>query len=337
MPQEKSSKNSKKGVSLAVPGGLAGQLFAVGYAAWIASKRHEPVHIEFFHPGSTAPKIGVQSVLNSEVGRKLGLTFSIETENWPPRRSDSILSKLGELGVRLQQNSMFELVQSLALGAYTASEEKLKGGKFAWRAAVSTSISPKQLIQALPGSTISGFPTDYRIIEESWALLAALVQSSGSPDFAHDTGQEDSVAIHWRLGDYVGNPFHGAVSWSSLSTCLKYANKEGLPVKVFTDSPELAKSVIRQSSSESDIKIVSGEIWSDLYEMTRSRVFIGSHSGVSFLAASALRSDNPNSETWLPDKWFLNRKADLLFHQGPKTAEGSVFYPARLVTSLVPQ
>lgn len=330
-------KNSEKGVSLAVPGGLAGQLFAVGYAAWIASRRHEPVHIKFFHPGANASTVGVQGVLNSEVGKKLGLTFSIETSNWPPRPSYSIARLLVDLGFRLRHISMFELLQSLALGAYTASEDKLRGGKFAWRAAVSTSISPRQLIQAPPNSTISGFPTDYRIIEQSWDLLAAMVHSSGSPDFAHDTGHEDSVSIHWRLGDYVGNPFHGVVSWGSLTNCLKYANKKGLPVRIFTDSPELAERVIGQSSSKLDYKIVSGDIWSDLYEMTRSKVFIGSHSGVSFLAASALRFDNPNSETWLPDKWFLNRQANLLFHPGPKTAEGSAFYTARLVTSSFPQ
>lgn len=326
---------SEKVFTLAVPGGLAGQLFALGYAAWISSKRQEPVHIRFFDGGTSISKLGIESVLNSEMCQLLGVTYSVEKKNWPP--VSSLMTRSRALLDNIETKSLFEGINSIFLGGYLASREKLEGGEFSWSAATSTSISLEKLHRSPTGSTISGFPTDYRVIEESWSLLATMIKTSGSPDFAHETGTEDSVAVHWRLGDYVGNTFHGAVSWGSLRNCLKYANPLSRPVKIFTDSPELARRTILEAQDGTSFEVVSGDVWSDLVGMTRSRIFIGSQSGVSFLAAAALRFDNPNSETWLPDKWFLNRKADLLFHQGPKTAEGSVFYPARLVTSLVPQ
>lgn len=322
--------------TLEVPGGLAGQLFAVSYAAWIASRRQEEAHIRFFDAGTGISQLGVQGVLNSELCQKLGITFSVVKESWPPASSHSPIAKVRDSLTKLQPVSFFELVHSVTLGGFLASREWLDGRKSSWGLATPTSISREKLLRAPAGSTIAGFPTDYRVIEESWSLLAKMIKSSGSPDFAHNTGVEDTVSVQWRLGDYVGNPFHGAVGWDSIRNCLKYANPEGLPVRVFTDSPDLAQKTIREVSNDSDFEILSGDIWSDLFGMTRSRVFIGSQSGVSFLAALALRSDNPDSATWLPDKWFLNSEAQLLFNQGPVTAEGSALYPAKLVTSAIP-
>jgi hypothetical protein len=198
----------------------------------------------------------------------------------------------------------------------------------------------KKLLNASLGSTVSGYPTDYRIIEESWDLLSSMISSSGHPDFTSETGKEDTVAVHWRLGDYLQNNYHGAISATSLGNCLRYANTEDKQIKIFTDSPEIADNLVQNSQSFSGFRqnceIFSGDIWSDLFEMTRSKVFVGSHSGVSFLAALALRSDNADSQTWLPDKWFLNKHAQLLFNHGPKTAKGSAFYPAQLVVSSCP-
>jgi hypothetical protein len=202
---------------------------------------------------------------------------------------------------------------------------------------ISNSISEQKLLEVKPGATVVGYPTDYRIIEQSWEMLSAMIASSGSPDFTQGTGMEDTVAVHWRLGDYVNNEFHGAVAWRSISNCLRYANIDNKPIKLFTDSPQLAEQTIRESREPLDCQIVSGDIWSDLYGMTRSRVFVGSQSGVSFLAALALRFNNPNVRTWLPDKWFRNPAAQYLFRMPPNTGEGSAFYPAHLVTSAVPR
>jgi hypothetical protein len=326
-----------KPITIAVPGGLAGQLFAVGYASWLASKRGVKVHMQFHDLGTSISKIGVQRILNSELAQELGITHSVTEENWPPRTRGSYFFPPRSMASKSKSRSILELCRAVSLGTYEAVQEKLSGGKFSFNLATATPISIDELMQAAPGSTISGFPTDYRVIEESWDQLAAMIAESGYPDFPHETGKDDTVAVHWRLGDYVGNPFHGAVAWTSLRNCLRYANKEQLPVKIFTDSPGLARDIIQESPEARNYALVRGDIWSDLFSMTRSRIFVGTQSGVSFLAALALRMNNPEASTWLPDTWFLNSQAQLLFNQAPKTAEGSAFYPARLVTSPVPR
>lgn len=322
------------GITLSVPGGLAGQLFAVGYAAWLSSKRNIPVHIEFHHMGSSIGTFGAVGVLNSEIAKSLGISFSVVDTSWPPE------GRLIRIASRFTTDSIFRVARAATFGFYLVLRGAHSRQKSLTTPVVSYPLGANRLLNAPLDSRISGYPTDYRIIEESWDLLSRMISTSGHPNFVEDTGKEETVAIHWRLGDYVQNSYHGAVSGSSLANCLKYANVENLPVKLFTDSPDIAEQVIRDSPSFSkclsDYEIVSGDVWSDLYGMTRSKVFIGSHSGVSFLAALALRSNNSGSMTWLPDKWFLNQHAQYLFHHGPRTADASVFYPANLVDSPIP-
>ena len=321
-------------ITLSVPGGLAGQLFAIGYAAWIASNRNLAVHIKFHPMGSNIGKPAAIGVLDSKLAKSLGLTFSEVEDVWPTS------NWLRKLTSRFTAESLFRGARAAAFGLHSALREDLDREKKRFSPVVSNALSVRDIQFAAPGSTISGYPTDYRIIEESWSLISSMISQSGHPDFAHQTGKEDTVSVHWRLGDYLQNSYHGAVSWLSLGNCLKYANPNNMPVKIFTDSPEIAEQVIAGSQAftrfHQNYEIVSGDIWSDLFEMTRSKVFVGSQSGVSFLAALALRSDNPNSETWLPDKWFLNPHAQHLFHHGPKTSNGSMFYPANLVNSAIP-
>ena len=330
-------EGKSRNLTLVVPGGLAGQLFAVGYAAWIAKKRSERVHIIFYDIGTTISKFGVQGVLDSDVAKSLEISYSVVNDCWPPPPlNQSRVSKFLSLPSRIKNRPLLEDIQAISLGVYLASTVSTSGYRPSFRYAVSDAISRETLVRAASGSIITGYPTDYRIIEESWELLASMIALSGCQDFAHDTGNEDTVAVHWRLGDYVQNAFHGAIAWNSLNNCLKYANKEEMPVRIFTDSPDLAKRTILESQGVCPYEILSSDIWSDLFSMTRSRVFVGSNSGVSFLAALSLRSNNHLSATWLPDTWFLDQRSEYLFHLGPETAKGSAFYPARLVTSPLP-
>jgi hypothetical protein len=323
-------------LSLVVPGGLAGQLFAVGYGAWISKKRGEGTHIIFYDVSTSISKFGVQGVLDSQVATSLGVTYSLVQESWPPGLTKSPIQKVLSLASRFKKRWLLEDIQAVSPAANLTSKDSVADKKLLLWGPTTHVISPERLITAPAGSIICGYPTDYRIIEESWDLLASMIAASNYPDFAHKTGRDDTVAVHWRLGDYVQNECHGAVSWQSLSNCIKNANKEDMPVRIFTDSPGLAELTIRESQGSCEYEIVSGDIWSDLFSMTRSRVFIGSHSGVSFLAALALMSDNPHSATWLPNAWFLDQNFDDQFHHGPKTARDSFFYPARLVISAVP-
>lgn len=321
-------------LTLAVPGGLAGQLLAVGYAAWISSNRQVPVHIQFHHLGSSIGKLGAVGVLKSELAMSLGISFSEVDASWPSSNRRNAFAR------RFTVDHFFQKARAATFSCYQALQEAHSGQGSRSSPVVSYPISASKLLQSPLGSIIAGYPTDYRIIEESWEQLSSMISSSGHPNFTHETGKEDTVAVHWRLGDYVQNNYHGAISGSSLANCLRYANTENLPIKIFTDSPDLAERAIRDSSLSSSLcqgyEILSSDIWSDLFGMTRSKIFVGSHSGISFLAALALRSNNAGSQTWLPDKWFLNPHAEWLFRHGPRTARGSAFYPARLVTSPIP-
>lgn len=144
------------------------------------------------------------------------------------------------------------------------------------------------------------------------------------------------MAIHWRLGDYVNNEFHGAMGWSSLETCLRNAASPNLPVKIFSDSPELASRIIGNGLRHRPHEFISNQIWEDLVGMTRSKIFIGTHSGVSVLAAMALRNENRNCRTWLPNKWFANMEAEELFFPAEKTFKNSSLYYADFVTNSIP-
>lgn len=336
MTTRMSNTQPTKPINLAVPGGLAGQLFAIGYAAWIADKRKELVHIQFYDGSHPIGKLSAGGVLESDLAKQLGISYSVSEEGWPPTKSKKLTGLGPHLLSKLSTRRLSALAEAVMLGGHMWLQSRGTSAPSKFEAVISNSISKDTLLEAKPGTTILGFPTDYRIIEESWGMLSDMIASSGYPNFAHGTGAEDSVAVHWRLGDYVKNDFHGAVAWSSLRNCLRYANSDNKPIKLFTDSPDLAEQTIRESRESLSYQIVSGDIWSDLYGMTRSRVFVGSHSGVSFLAALALRSNNPSAKTWLPDRWFRNPGAEYLFQMPPQTSQGSALYPAELVTSAVP-
>ena len=323
-------QEATKGITLAVPGGLAGQIYAIGYACWFIKKRGLPVHIRFHDVGTDISKLSVSHLLDSKECKRLGISYSVISGEWPvppsgtvvgfllkilPFRkvlSSKLLSETREIVRRL-----WLLIKSPDLGAIDQANSR------------NGIISKSTMMNAVQGSVISGYPSDIQIIEESWPELSSIIGDNRRSDFTSETGKEPTVAIHWRLGDYIGNSFHGAVAWESIENCLKYANVLNYKVKVFTDSPEVAKLEISRSQT-TGIEVVCGTIWSDLFEMTRCQIFIGTNSGISFLAALALRENNSNSQTWLPSHWFLDRTAQQEFQPSHRTFGNSAIYPSKL-------
>jgi|688.fasta_scaffold78076_4 hypothetical protein len=297
-------RNLNRRILLAVPGGLAGQIFAVGYAVILSNKYKKNVHIQFHDVGTNISKFGVEKILETRTARGLGITYSQTNRAWPVELN------------KFKSDILNRIPRSTSL----AEEDSLPFGV----------ITDLTLSRARRGSIICGYPTDYRIIEESWPILSQMIGESGYLDFTKFTGMENSVAIHWRLGDYVGNEFHGAVTWNSLENCLLLANENGLKVRVFSDSLDLAKEIIGQRLANYDIELVANDIWTDLYLMTRSKVFIGTQSGISFLTALSLRHDSGSAKTWLPDKWFRNVDAESNFKRSKKTFDKSNIYYADL-------
>jgi hypothetical protein len=194
-------------------------------------------------------------------------------------------------------------------------------------------ITKRDLLEGRSGSILAGYPADLALIEESWATLRDVVSISRRLDFLSNTAQEEAISVHWRLGDYVGNTHHGAMSWDSLLTCINSISNKKLPIRIFTDSPDLANHLIGGSLANRHLQVISNDIWSDLFSMTRCKYFIGTHSGVSFLAALALRWDNPDSQTFLPDRWYVSEEANEEFIRTPLVFGGSVIYSADLVVN----
>lgn len=324
------SRTAAADLTLAVPGGLAGQVFAIGYAAWLAVDHGRSVHLQFHDVGTSISRLAVRGLLSARTTEALGITYSEELGNWPPPFP-------AKLKTRVLDRTESEPIENGSVFSRTVGSPLAHAIRQALFAPKLRVITRADCLGARRGATLIGYPSDMQIIEDSWPQLSRIIASSSSPDFAHGAGLQDSVSVHWRLGDYVGNAFHGAVSWRSISDALKLANRENNPVRVFTDSPNLARDIIQRDFYSEGIEITSEGIWSDLFKMTRSRVFIGSNSGVSFLAALALRQDNPLSKTWLPDRWFLNTRADRQLARPVNTLGGSYTFPPNLSAHSRPQ
>jgi len=296
-------------ITLSVPGGLAGQLSAVCYAAWLSENRGAETHLQFYDIGTEISGFAVGPLLETQAAKQLGISYSQVTGNlnWSSGSSSRTVEWARE---RVGGTKVWGLAQ-VALGALRG-EGRVNGRRFS-PVRKTGAISLETLAAVGPGANLVGYPADYRVIEDAWSLLPELIEQSGLPNFSRATGVEDSVAVHWRLGDYVNNQTHGSITWGTLEKCIKHAVRDDVPIKIFTDSPDLAMELVNQGTGRKDIEYVSSDIWSDLYAMTRSQTFIGSHSGVSFLAALALRSDSKHSRTWLPQRWFLDELLDKNF------------------------
>lgn len=289
-------------ITLSVPGGLAGQMFAVCYAAWLGENRGVETHLQFHDIGTEISGFALGALLDTQAAKKLGISYSKVSGNlnWSSGSSSRAVDLVRQT---LGGTKVWGLGQ-VVVGALRG-ERKINGRWFFPRRKTGT-ISLETLGSVGPGTNLVGYPGDYRVIEEAWSTLSELIEQSGLPNFSRATGVEDSVAVHWRLGDYFNNRTHGSITWGSLEKSIRHAVRDDVPIKIFTDSPDLAMELVNQGTGGRDIEYVSTDIWSDLYAMTRSQTFIGSHSAVSFLAAIALRRDSSTSRTWLPQRWYLN-------------------------------
>jgi len=289
-------------ITISVPGGLAGQLLAVCYAVWLGENKGVETHLQFYDIGTEISAFAVGPLLETQAAKQLGISYSNVSGNLA--RSSGSSSRMGELvRDRMRGTKVWGLAQ-FALGALRG-EGKVNGRRF-FPVRKTGTISLETLREVGSGAHLVGYPGDYRVIEEAWSTLSELIEQSGLPNFSRATGVEDSVAVHWRLGDYVNNFTHGSITWGSLEKSIRHAVRDDVPIKIFTDSRDLAMELVNKGTEGRDIEYVSSDIWSDLYAMTRSQTFIGSHSAVSFLAAIALRRDSHTSRTWLPQRWYLN-------------------------------
>jgi len=327
------NRNTGQRLTLAVPGGLAGQIFAVGYGAWISTRLNQRVHLQFHDVGTSIAKFSVAELCETSTAKTLGISYSQVSGGWPPSKTMGSFKGMGSrVSGKLKSTSLGGVTQAMLRGGALELERRRSGGNVNTMRFMDGVITKQKLETAKPGSTVVGYPADPQIIEDSWAELSQIIAESGLPDFSSQTATEESIAVHWRLGDYVGNHTHGAVDWTSIVNCIKGSCETGLPLKIFTDSPDLAKEIISHNIGSSNYEIISGKIWSDLKQMTQSRTFIGTNSGVSLLAALAMVQDKAEAHIWLPKQWFLNRELESLYDLPRRVSCRTFFYPVTLST-----
>lgn len=304
-----------EGVTIAIPGGMAGQVFGVAHALWYANKTSRKIHVCFHDMGTEISNFSVGEMLESATTKNLQITFSTEGL-WPPA-TNSILENPGKNPAA----SFFETWSLFGgLSQWTRRVLKPKYHRLA--------IHKEKLLSAGPGQQLIGYPSDLAIVEESWPLLSQALSETSYPNFIQDAGSDPSVAIHWRLGDYIGSDLHGVVTWDSIYKCMTDHNFLKKDIRIYTDSPELAAKMVARSEIRGKIEIFSNAIWSDLHDMTRSKFFIGTNSQVSLLAAISLAKSRNRAVAFLPKPFFNTPKWRTFFHPPPKTRVRFRYYRA---------
>lgn len=283
-------------ISIFTAGGLGAQLSGLSYALWLRKYQHKPIKITFREKGLSFYPIIIEDLLfdfdykilkqidNSDAPKAIQLVISQNRIPVPLKKCvqlvRSVVKKcIDRFGVRLEQQHL--------------SRQKM------------------QRVNKLT-RWIHGYHTDWSIIDEVWPELSSLISRHRILNFMCNAGLEESIAIHWRLGDYLtnssANHTHGTVSLEAILDCLEKVIGESKieKIKIFTDSPEDVIEKLAELHPSQKFEIISGNIWEDLYQMSRSRVFIGSHSSISGWAAMAIARSGLNSIVYLPTEWFKN-------------------------------
>jgi glycosyltransferase involved in cell wall biosynthesis len=290
-------KNHFFEITIYSTGGLGAQLGGLSYALWMQRKFERPVKIQYHEKGLTYYPIVVKELLFGVRYEIIAASLDNNVNQSDPFKR---FSKAPKVRFLQRAKGYFKklFIRFLTSSGIIVSSEHL-------------SIS--SLEHVMPQTKIvRGYHSDLRVIEETWELLTKQFAKSSIRNFMVGSGRDETIALHWRLGDYLTNPHanftHGTVSTDSIVACLRRASSEFKisNVRVFSDSPELAKFNLMKCHNEFDFTIESGEIWDDLFEMSRSKVFIGSHSSISTWAAISIARANPSAGVYLPDKWFKN-------------------------------
>lgn len=275
-------------------GGLGAQLCALSYGLWLTKHTERHVRIHFFEKGLSYFPIVIQKILH-------GMSYQIQhsatgLESKVDNESTVIYKYLTEL--RILTSYKFSLILRFFA-------RKL-------RLVISSENLTLEKLQEIRAYTlrVSGYHTDWRIMAEMWPETQRRISTLIERDFRDGLASKEHISVHWRLGDYLNNPeankTHGTISPHSLIDCiLNVSQNSGFKVvKVYSDSPDLAKELLLDYLPGMQVSFPRGEILKDLFNMTRATAFIGSHSSISTWAALAIIKHNPNAFVYLPDVWF---------------------------------
>lgn len=294
----KKSSRSLGQLTLHARGGLGGQLLALAYGFWAPNQISRNIHLKFHDGGTSYRPAAIKELFSTSTLKEYSITFEqiFEYEKQQYPTSKNILNKI---------YSLFRL----ALNFFLNQEPPEASADL-------EDVTIEKLLSTPANVTeLSGYTIDYRIFEQTIPMISRCLSESSLPNFLEGAASEDSVSIHWRLGDYLGNDFHGAIPISSIIEALKLVDvTKGTPITIFTDSPEYAFEQLQRHNLENSISIQSSDIWTDIYTMSRSRTFIGNHSSISMLAALAIDFNSIQSQILFPNKWFVDEKNSNRFY-----------------------
>lgn len=125
--------------------------------------------------------------------------------------------------------------------------------------------------------------------------------------FAKSHDLNPYIAIHYRIGDKrtkfsVDSDFGGDGIFDP--ACFKSLLEsqtldENLEVVVLSDEPHVAQGLLQDEGIDAKLPDELNDIWSDLYVMSQARIFLGSWSQVSQLAAVCVASNG--GQAYLPN------------------------------------
>ena len=314
----KTSWRNLNSVSIFSTGGLGAQLSALSYTIWLRKYQDKPIRISFREKGITFYPIVIEDLL-------LDFDYRIYRYSANHHGPESKPQERSRTRIHLTQEKCARMIRQIAKSSLHNLGVRIEQQHLS-----------REKMEKVSSFTrfIYGYHTDWSIINEVWLELSAQISRYRHYNFMTEAGLEDSIAIHWRLGDYLtndaANHTHGTISLEAILDCLDGVLAEsGLErVKIFTDSPGEVIERLTQLETSSQLEVISGDIWEDLYEMSRSKVFIGSHSSISAWAAMAVARGNPNSIVYLPMEWFKN------LPDGFNDSNNSFLKPQNVLTSI---
>jgi len=274
-------------LKLEVWGGLASQLSSLAYASWLLTNTNREVHLRHHPQGTTDRQFEIPDLVSAlDSSDRLHLVSTKPNGRIASRNSRNILSRI----TRKINNQVQRKISPLHINQIAIDHSHLAKVK-RWTISV------------------NGYPLDWELIQSQVSHIKHCIDSSSRVNFLSNAGSEDFLAVHWRLGDYLGHPAarmtHGIIGPAGIRNGISSLRLgTSVPIVVFTDSIETARRGLEQISISNPIEYRSGDIWDDLVGMSRGRWFLGSHSAVSVWAAIAIFSSNPKAEIRLPSVWY---------------------------------
>jgi hypothetical protein len=289
-------------------GGLGGQLLGLSYALVGSEELDRPVHVRFHTGGVSKRPLAVGELLKSATAQDAGVSFSI-VDDYPRERSRAL-----QAARRLVRNIRNAMSPSKPTAEYSLRI-----------------LTLEELLEIDDGADYpDGALLDWRVAERALPWIECALRDTTLPNFLRPGTSNGQICVHWRLGDYLYadsvTAHHGVTSLQSLEQALANLESEAPRdgILIFTDSPDIARKALADSPVLREAEVVSGNIWGDLYEMSRARTLIANHSSISMWAALSLAFNNRAEDVLMRSRFTRSPDAeDILW---PTSSDGFDFY-----------